>query len=165
MAGLIIFMFAAVYSLVINFGKLLGNQALAWVSYCIIILGIMLLVIKYANDNHGTLSFGNLFAYGFKTAATAAVLFIVFMLLFYMLFPEYKEQMLDIARQKALLSAKAEDKEKIEQGMEMFKRFFYVGLIAGIAFSYAIQGAIGSLIGAAISKKNQPYSEELDEIK
>jgi uncharacterized membrane protein YphA (DoxX/SURF4 family) len=165
MAGLILFMFTAVYSLVINFGKLQGNQAFAWISYSIIILGIMLFVIRYANDNHGTLSFGNLFAYGFKTTATVAVLFIIFMLIFYMLFPEYKEQLFEISRQKALINAKAEDKERIEKGMEMFKKFFYVGLIAGITFSYAILGAIGSLIGASVSKKNQPYSEELDEIK
>jgi len=164
-AGLILFMITAVYTLIINFGKLQGNMAIAWVSYLITIGGIIFFVVKYANSNHGTLSFGNLFGYGFKTAATTAALFIIFMLVFYMIFPEYKEQLFEISRQKALEKAKDADRENIEKGMEMMKKFFYIGLVLGVMFSYAILGAIGSLIGSAISKKNQPYSEELDEVK
>jgi hypothetical protein len=49
--------------------------------------------------------------------------------------------------------------------MEMFKRFFWVGLIAGIMFSFALLGAIGSLLGAALSKKNpNTFQRDINQI-
>ncbi len=142
------------FTIILNLGKLQGNSIIGWLSYLLIIGGIAGFVIKYGADVNGNVTFGNLFAYGFKTTAVLAVLFIAFMILFYLIFPEYKAQMLEIAREKALEKAKDGDKESIEKGMEMFNKFFWVGLIAGIMISYAILGVIGSVIGAAIAKKN-----------
>lgn len=153
-AGLILFLVMVVFTIITTLGKLQSNMMVGWLSYLLVICGIAILVVKYANDMNGNVTFGNLFAYGFKTIAVTAVLFIVFMIVFYMIFPEYKDQMLEIARQKALENAKDADKENIEKGMDMFKKFFWVGLIGGIMISYAILGVIGGVIGAAIAKKN-----------
>jgi hypothetical protein len=153
-AGLLIFLCMAVFTLVINVGGLQRNTSLNWISYLIVICGVMLVVIKYGKDMENSVTFGNLFAYGFKTTALTTLFFIAFSVLFYVIFPEYKLQILDIARENAMKNATPDNKDQIEKGMEMFQRFFWVGMIAGILISFAILGAIGSLIGAAVTKKD-----------
>jgi hypothetical protein len=87
------------------------------------------------------------------------------MVLFYLIFPEYKEQLMEVATQKAIERAGGADTENVLKGMEMFKRFFWVGLIAGIMFSFALLGAIGSLLGAALSKKNpNTFQRDINQI-
>ena len=153
-AGLILFLVMAIYTLIINLGNLQGNMALNWLSYLIVIGGIVIFVIRYAKDMEGNVTFGNLFGYGFKICAILTVFYIVFMVLFYLIFPEYKEQFFELTTQKAIERAKGRDTENVLKGIEMLKRFFWVGLIAGIMFSFALMGVIGSLVGAALSKKN-----------
>ena len=158
-AGIILFLAMAVYSLILNFGKFQANTSLTWLSYLLFIGGLIFFVVKYGKDMNDNVTFGNLFAYGFKTTAVTAVLFIAFTVLFYLIFPEFKDQLLDVARQNALKGAKEADKENIEKGMEMFARFFWAFMIGGIMISYALQGVIGGLIGAAIAKKNSNVSK------
>ena len=69
-----------------------------------------------------------------------------------------------MGRQKALANSKGANPEDIEKGMEIFKRFFWVGLIAGIMLSYAILGAIGALIGAALTKKDPRPIDDINQI-
>ncbi len=153
-AGLILFLAMAVYTLILNVSNLQSNEVLSWLSYLIVIGGITIFVIRYAKDRDGNVTFGNLFGYGFKICAVLTVFYIAFMILFYLIFPEYKEQLLEMATEKALEGAKGKDTENVLKGMEMFKRFFWVGLIAGIMFSFALMGVIGSLLGAALARKN-----------
>ena len=152
-AGLLLFLVMVVFTLIINMGGLQRNTQLSWISYLIIIGGIILIVIKYGKDMDNNVTFGNLFAYGFKTIAVTTILFIAFSLLFYMIFPEYKAQLLEISRENAMQKATPDNREQLEKGIEMFQRFFWVAVIGGILISFAILGAIGSLIGAAIAKK------------
>ncbi len=164
-AGLILFMVLAVYTLILNLTNSQSNQALSWLSYLIVIGGIAIFVIRYAKDREGNVTFGNLFGYGFKICAILTIFYIAFMVLFYLIFPEYKEQLLEVATQKAIERAGGADTENVSKGMEMFKRFFWVGLIAGIMFSFALLGAIGSLIGAALSKKNpNTFQRDINQI-
>lgn len=152
-AALVIFLVMVVFSLIINMGGFQGNTILAWLSYIIIIGGIMAFVNRYGKDMNNSVSFGNLFGFGFKTTAIVIIFFIAFSILLYLVFPEYKLQMQDIARQNALKNAKPENREQVEKGMEFFANNFWLFLIGGILFSFAILGAIGSLLGAAITKK------------
>jgi NADH:ubiquinone oxidoreductase subunit 6 (subunit J) len=152
-AGLLLFLLMVVFTLIINMGGFQRNSKLNWLSYLIIVCGITLLVIKYGKDMGNNVTFGNLFGYGFKTIAITTIFFIAFSLLFYTVFPEYKTQLLEISRENAMQKATPENREQMEKGIEMFQRFFWVAMIAGILVSFAILGAIGSLIGAAIAKK------------
>jgi hypothetical protein len=43
--------------------------------------------------------------------------------------------------------------DQIEKGIELWQKMFWVFTIGGILLVYAIVGAIGSLIGAAVTKK------------
>lgn len=152
-AALILLLIMVVYTLVINLGGFQSNAKLSWISYLIVAGGIMLLVMKFGKDKHNNVTFGNLFAYGFKTTAFLILFYIAFTIIFYLVFPEYKTQLLDIARENALKSATPETKDQVEKGIEIFQRFFWVSIIAGVLISFAVLGAIGSLLGAAVTKK------------
>jgi len=67
------------------------------------------------------------------------------------LLPETKEKILEITKQKMEESNISDD--RIETAMGTVKRMFWVFTIGRILLAYAIMGAIGSLIGAAITKK------------
>jgi len=153
-AALILFLLMVIYTLVINFGGLQSNVQMSWISYVIVIVGIMILVIKYGKDMGGHVKFGNLFAYGFKTTAVLILLFIAFTILFYLVFPEYKVRLLEIMKENTLKNATPGNREQAEKGVEIIQKFFWVSMIAGVLISFAILGAVGSLLGAAFSKKN-----------
>jgi hypothetical protein len=98
-------------------------------------------------------TFGNLFSYGFKTTAFIALIIIAFFVIFFLAFPDVKEKGFDMARQK-MEEKGTFTQDQINQAMETFRKMFWIITIGGIMFIYAIVGAIGSLIGAAITKKN-----------
>lgn len=153
-AALILFLLMVIYTLIINFGGYQDNMQMSWISYIIVVVGLMVLVIKYSKDMQGNVTFGNLFAYGFKTTAILIILFIAFTILFYLIFPEYKLRVLEIMKENTLKNATPENREQAEKGVEIIQKFFWVSMIAGILISFAILGAVGSLLGAALSKRN-----------
>lgn len=153
-AALILFLLMVIYTLVLNFGGYQANTKLAWISYFIVIAGIMILVMKYAKDMEGNVTFGNLFAYGFKTSAFLTIFFLAFTVLFYLVFPEYKTRFLETMKENSLKNATPETMEQAKKGAEIVQRFFWVSVTAGILISFAILGAVGSLLGAAFSKKD-----------
>ena len=156
-AALLLFLFMVVLTIVSNFWGLQANTQLSWVTYLIIVGGIIAVVIKYGKDRDNNVTFGNLFAYGFKTIAITTALFLVFSVLFYLIFPEYKAQLLEIARENAMKNVTPDNKDQLEKSAQFIDRFFWPGLIAGLMFSFAILGAIGSLIGASIAKKEPDH--------
>ena len=164
-AALVLFLFLVIFTLVINIGGFQGNASLNWISYILIVGGIIAFVIMHGKTLHNNVSFGNLFSYGFKTTAILTIFFIAFSILFYLIFPEYKDQLLDLTKQNALKNTTPDNREQVEKGIEMFQKFFWVGMIAGILISFAILGVIGSLIGAAIAKKEpDTFKGDLNQI-
>jgi Protein of unknown function (DUF4199) len=150
-AGLIISGVLIVFSCIIYFANL-QNSNINWLQYLLIIGGLMIFINLYGNAMKNQVTFGNLFAYGFKTTAFIALIIIAFSVIFFLAFPDIKEKAFDMARQKM------EDKgtytqDQIDQGLETFRKMFWVITIGGIMLFYAIVGAIGSLLGAAITKK------------
>ena len=151
-AGIIIAGLIIVYTIILYFSGMQSNQALGWVSYGILILGVIFFVQAFGKANGYHLTFGNLFAYGFKISAFSALIFIAFIVLFNFIFPEFKEKIFETARQNMETQGKYTE-DQINTGMEMTRKFFTVFIIAGSLFFFALFGAIGSLIGAAITKK------------
>jgi Protein of unknown function (DUF4199) len=149
-AGLII-----IYTIVLYFAGLQANQALGWVSYGILTIGIIFFVNAYGKAKQNQVGFGNLFAYGFKVTAFATLIFIAFLVIFNLIFPEFKEKIYEMIRQNMEQQGKLTE-DQINTGVEMARKFFMVGLIGGTLFIFAFFGAVGALIGAAITKKNPP---------
>jgi uncharacterized membrane protein YciS (DUF1049 family) len=151
-AGLII-----VYSIIVYFAGLQANQALSYVTYAILVLGVVYFVNAYGKANDYRMSFGNLFAYGFKVTAFTALVFIAFLIIFNLIFPEFREKIFEMMRQNLEKQGKLTD-EQIGSYVESMRKLFMVFIIAGTLFFFAIFGAIGGLIGAAVTKRNPPSS-------
>jgi hypothetical protein len=151
-AGIVISAILIVYSIVLTFLGLNANPALGWLTYLILLTGLIVFVNLYGNANNNQVSFGNLFAYGFKTTAAVTCIFILFLVIFNLIFPDLREKGFEIARQKMEERGNLTD-EQIDQGLQIAKKFFWVGLIGGTLVVFAIVGALGSLIGAAVTKK------------
>ncbi len=151
-AGLLIAAILIVYSIALNFLGQAGNQTLGMVTYLIMIIGIVAFVIMHGKANNNELSFGDLFSYGFKTTSVLTIIFIGFLIIFNLIFPELKEQAFEMARQKMEEQGNLSD-DKIDQALEIGKKFFWIGIVGGTLIFFVILGAIGSLIGAAVTKK------------
>lgn len=159
-AGLIIAALLVVYSIIVNFMGLTQQKALGLLQYALIIGGLTYFVSQWGKAHNYTLSFGNLFAYGFKATAVFTIINIVFIIIFFLVFPEMKEKTFEIAR-KQMEDNPNVSEEQIEQGLEIARKFFWVGLVGGTMFFMIVIGAIGSLIGAAVTKKrpNNPLDQ------
>lgn len=155
-AGLIIAAILVIYSIILNFLDLSQNKGLGWLSYIILVGGLAFFVNLYGKAKDHQVTFGNLFSYGFKATAITTLIMVVFIVIFFMVFPEFKEKIMDAAREGMEKNGKMTD-DQIDQGMQMFERNFILFSAGGVLFMYLILGAIGSLIGAAITKK-QPHS-------
>ncbi len=153
-AGLIIASVQIIYSMVITFSGLSGNRTLGFLSLMILLLAVAGFVFLYARSEENSLSFGQLFSYGFRTTAVATLVTIAFLVLFYLIFPEYKDQMFEVSREQMQLQGNLSE-DQIEQGLSVMKRFFWPIVIGGSLFNNLVVGAIGSLIGAGISPKGE----------
>ena len=150
-AGLIIAGVLIVFSFAMYFGGLQQSGA-GWLQYCIIIGGLMIFINLYGKAKDSQVGFGDLFAYGFKTAAFLTLIMIAFTVIFFLAFPEIKEKIFEITRQQMEKSGNLTDDE-IEKKLGQLQSSFWVFTIGGVVLVYAIIGAIGSALGAAITKK------------
>lgn len=140
-----------VYTLLLQFTGLWKNQSMAWISYIFIVAGLIIFINQYGNALNNQVTFGNLFSYGFKTTALLALIMIAFTIILFLIFPEIKEKMVEIARQR--MEDRNTPEDQIDTALETWQKMFWVFTIGGLILVYAIVGAIGSLIGAAVTKK------------
>lgn len=158
--GLILSVISIVFSIVIYVFNLYEMSALSYINYAIFIGGLIYGAVLYSNQNGHNVTFGNLFAHGFKTTAVVIVISSVYTLLaFKVLFPDMLEKVLDLSKKKMLENPKMTD-EMIDQAMTMTRKFFIPFALGGAIIGTGVLGAIGSLIGAAVAKKNpNPFSD------
>jgi len=153
--GLII----ALVLVLLDVASTLGDFKYAkWYSFIptIILIGAVIWAcISYANqmDNHVT--FGNVFAHGFKTSAVVAcMLFIYTLLAIFVLFPEMKEKALEMALTQLESQGGNMPEDAKEKALQFTDKLFVPIAIAGAVLGTLIVGVIASLIGAAVAKKN-----------
>ncbi len=120
--------------------------------YVLIIGGLIYFVNQYGKAHDYTKSFGNLFSFGFKSTAVYTVIFIIFLVIFFLIFPDLKEKTFEAARTEMEKNEKFTD-EQTDDAMAITKKFFWVGVVGGSMLVLIIVGCIGSLLGAAITKK------------
>ncbi|MBG9378381.1 DUF4199 domain-containing protein [Panacibacter sp. DH6] len=159
--GLIITLVLIVYGLALYFTDQFTNKGLSYVQYLILVGGIIWACIVYANQMDGNVTFGNVFAHGFKTTAFVAAAIAVYTLIATkFLFPDMIDKAMDAARQEMLSDGKMSE-DQIDQGIEIGRKFFIPFAVGGIIFIFALLGALGSLIGAAAAKKQpkDPFAQ------
>lgn len=151
--GIVISLILIVLALVFYFMDMGQDQGIQYISYVIFIIGIIWSVNSYGKQIEYNSTFGNYFAHGFKVSAIVTAIMIIFVAIFIYLFPEMKEKGMEAARKK--MEAKGNmTSEQIATALNFTQKFFMVFAIGGTLVFYLFLGAIGSLIGAGVTKKN-----------
>lgn len=151
--GVMISLILIVISILGYFASLETETWFRWTSSLIFVVAIIYACIVHARQLDHGITFGNLFAFGFKTSAVVTCLMLLFSVLFFLVFPEFKEKAM-IAARKSMEERQGITEEQIETGMQFFRKSFMILMVVGIVFVYLIAGLIASLIGAAVAKKN-----------
>jgi hypothetical protein len=151
--GLIIALILIVYSIVIYLIDGMQHPGLAYIQYIFFLAGIIWACVSYSKQLNANVTFGNLFAHGFKTTAVITVIVLIYTILsFKVLFPEIVDKSVEMTRQKMEASGKATDSQ-IEQQATMMRDHFTLFAVVGVIIGSAILGLISSLIGAAVARK------------
>ena len=136
-AGLIIAAILVVYSIALNYLDLSQNKSLGWISYIILIGGLILFINLYGKAKDHQVTFGGLFSYGFKATSIITLIMIIFIVIFFMIFPEFKDKIVDAAREGMEKQGKMTD-DQIDQAMGMFERNFILFTGGGALFMYLL---------------------------
>ncbi len=151
--GLIISLVLIIYGIIIYFVDGMKHPELSYVQYAFFLAGIIWACISYSNQLNGDVTFGNLFAHGFKTTAVITVITLIYTIIaLKFLFPDMVDKSIEVTRQKMEADGKATDSQ-IEQTVSMMKDHFILLAVVTIIFGSAIFGVVSSLIGAAVAKK------------
>lgn len=151
--GLMIGLALIVISLVIILTKQETNKSLSSISIVVMMGGVIWACLTYGKQMDGNVTFGNVFSHGFKTSALVAALASLWVALSLgLLFPETLDRAME-AQRLELIKRQMSDAD-IENAMTVGRK---IALPMGVIFSvvfYLVLGAIASLIGASIAKKN-----------
>lgn len=129
-----------------------GKPGSGWITYVIIIGALIFFINQFGKANLFQPSFGELFSYGFKATAMYTIVFVGFLILFSIMFPDFKNNAIEAARIQ-METQKGASEEQMEKGMQIMEKYFWPIAIGGTTLAFVIIGAIGSLIGAAVTKK------------
>ncbi len=127
---------------------------LQWVSWVILIIGIVLATINYRDKiNGGHITFGNAFMTGLYVVIVNSILVMIYSYMYFTwIDPGFTQAMLENVEQKLLDRGMSD--EMIEQQLAMTEKFMKPGfMIFWGLFMSVIFGAIISLITSAILKK------------
>ena len=135
---------------------LTGNTKVSWIGSVINIGLLVYFILEFGKQQEYTKSFGELFSYGFKATAFTTIILTAFMVVYSFAFPNSADKAMEIAREQ-MSNQPNMSEETIESAIEMTKKFYFPILIGGTIFGTMLVGAIGSLIGAAVTKKNPSH--------
>lgn len=151
LAGLLTGALLILFSMVLTFTGLNSNRSLGGLSLLFLVVGLIVFIRRHGRDRDHQAGFGELFSYGFKATAVCTLLLLGFQWLFYTVFPEYREQLLDITREAMVQQGVPE--AQMGPALERMRQYFWAMTIGGALFSTMLTGAVGSLIGAGVTKK------------
>ena len=154
--GLLLALILMVIDLIGGFAHLRFETWFKWIGTIVEVVVLIVFCIQFGKQKTDGVSFGNVFGYGFKVSLVLAVLIMIYSLIsVFLIFPEYVDQLLQQTR--AGMEAKGNMSEaQIDQGIAMTKKFMTPVPLAIFAFlGTLIVGIIGSLLGAAFTKKSE----------
>jgi len=136
----------------------MNTSPLKYVSFIFTILFIFLAQKEYRDQLGGFMNFGQGFMVGFISSVIVGVLSAIFIYIYYtFLSPQIWEQTLASSRQQ--LESQGLSSDQIDKGMEITAKYGVVIAAVATIFVSPIIGAIVSLIGAAIFKKERTIED------
>lgn len=155
LSGLVIGIAVIVAYLIISYTSLKNNAAVGFLPAIVLFVASVLNVVNYSRKVEEPLTFGNAFAFGFKSIAVASVIMIAYSVFSAtVLFPEMREDAV-----KATIEALKQQGNTLPADIEKTARDSvnkgYIPVaISSALVSTLVTGAIGSALGAALRKKN-----------
>jgi amino acid transporter len=132
-----------------------AQQYIQWLSYLILVIGIIMAIRYFKGENEGLMSFGQGVGTGTMTGLVIGIISAIWvMLFFYGIDPSALEEIRQAALDQALESGRVTE-EQLEQSagiMNMFTSPAFFGIMAIIM--YTIIGLVVSLIASAIMKQD-----------
>lgn len=151
--GALVALVLILMGLVIYFTGNSQNKAFGYIQMAVFVFGVIGSGMYYAHQQQGNVTFGNVFAEGFKTAAAATGIFLVYTYLaIKFIMPEIVDLSMEAAR-KGMIEQKMPPAQ-MEQALGMMQKFFVPFAIGGSLLIYLILGLIAALIGGTLAKKN-----------
>jgi hypothetical protein len=152
--GLMISLVIIVISVAITATKQESNRTLSIIPIAFVLGGVIWADLSYSKQMDGNVTFGNLFSHGFKSGAVVAAIASLWAALsLSILFPDALDRALDAQRLKMIKDGMDED--QIDKALTIGRKLAVPMGTVFTAILYLILGAIGSLVGAAISKKTE----------
>jgi hypothetical protein len=145
---------AIIITYAFEFLNLDQNSPLKYISYVPFLIFLFLTQKEFKEQIGGFMTFGEGFSAGFRYALFTGLIMAVFIYLYCaVLSPAVFDKAIETAR--AQMEAKNMTSEQIDKAMDITKKWGPLFGAFGTAIGYAILGAIISLIGAAIFKKER----------
>ncbi|HET7118446.1 MAG TPA: DUF4199 domain-containing protein [Hanamia sp.] len=161
--GIVISLILIVLGLVSYFLDMSDNKAMQWVGYIIFIAAIIWSVSSYGKQIDFNSTFGKYFSHGFKVTAIVTLFMVIFAAIFISIFPDIKEKAMEVARKS--MEAKGNlSPDQITQALGITQKFFMVIVLVSALVGYLFFGAIASLIGAGITKKDPHPEHDINQI-
>jgi hypothetical protein len=159
--GVIISLALVVLNLILFLLNMDQNKPLQFLSYIVLIGGILLSQFNYRNKySDGYIEYGKAFMVGMLTSLILAVIMGVYTFIFFKyISPGSMEEIMSTAEQQ-MMDRGMTDME-IEQGMAMAKKFQNVGMMTFFAvFGNFMIGTIIGLVTAIFVKKENPNFDQ-----
>lgn len=152
--GLIISLALICFSVVIAILKQDTNKSLGIIPLVIMLGGIVWACLSYAKQMNGNVTFGNIFSHGFKASALVAAIMGLWIAIYLLiLFPEVLDRTLATQRETMQKQGNISE-EDIEKYLTVGRKMAVpMGTIVNVIL-YMVVGAISSLLGAFLAKKN-----------
>ncbi len=135
---------------------LTGNTKVSWIGSVINIGLLIYFIVELGKQHDHQKTFGELFSYGFKATAFTTLILTAFMVIYSFAFPNAADKAMELAREQMSTQQNLSE-ENIDAALEITRKFYFPILIGGTIFGTMLVGAIGSLIGAAVTKKNPSH--------
>lgn len=151
-------------SIILYMTNLSFRPDMKYLSYLPIIpflIGMIMNGIAFSKAHDGYVTFGNVFASCFKGAMIVALVMVTWSVISMFAFPEMKEKAMALAHDEMAKQQKLTD-EQMDTSMNIMKKYWNAMIIASSIFGTLFNGAIFSLIAAAIAKKKgaRPFTTD-----
>jgi len=155
--AILIALILMVIDLIGGFAHLRFSSWFKWISTIVMIAALILVSINYGKQQKNEVTYGKVFGYAFKISLVISLLIVLYSFLSsYVIFPEFRDQLLEKTRAD-LEAIGSLTEEQIDARMDVTKKFLQPIPIALFAFiGTLLIGTIGSLLGAAFTKKSEP---------
>jgi len=143
-------------SMGIYFAKKGFDNPLQYITYTTYVAGILWTIITFKKETGNTANFKQYFSEGFKCFIVVTLLMVMFTLVFLLLHPEMKEQMITMMRAD-LVKMKDVTPLDVENKLATAKKAFVPSLVIGAVFGYLAIGTLITVIAAGFlsaQKKN-----------